>query len=541
MPYNIIKDKSGDDMERNEFGKNLAALRKQKGLTQAELAEKLHFTFQSVSNWERGVSSPDLETLTRLGGFFGVSTDELLLRERRQIRERPPARRAARAKYSLYPTGSALAFKITLPVTAGIFALEFALLLSSRTPAAALAALIFAVIYALIFLADAILLFVSKKFDARSPAAKAFFALLAANCALALVGEFLKNAAALLVTALLLLPINIAAHILVWFVFPNRADGENKGAAKSYAVAAVVLAATFIADFFLESLLLTLAEVLCELLLLFFLQSGKQDKMVGGYYAPSATEKADRNGKNVPQAIPEEYRASAFRPAQGSSGVSAAEQYAYRPRKEHAYSRPLIHPRIPLIVSAAAVLSVLLLTVLWHGKRSYVAALLTFGCWALAPFAAFTVFFIAKKGSGRLWLDMLFFVALTAAAVSGFLITAYSYRTSVLLLPTSVPRWFIALTLALFCACVCYAAFAFRNGTNLSRAGNAVLNACAAAAAVGYSAFMYFAYILPTENPCEYAMPVFFLFDILLSATAFFLQFAKADRMRAAKTKPARK
>ena len=178
---------------------------------------------------------------------------------------------------------------------------------------------------------------------------------------------------------------------------------------------------------------------------------------------------------------------------------------------------------------------------LWHGKRSYVAALLTFGCWALAPFAAFTVFFIAKKGSGRLWLDMLFFVALTAAAVSGFLITAYSYRTSVLLLPTSVPRWFIALTLALFCACVCYAAFAFRNGTNLSRAGNAVLNACAAAAAVGYSAFMYFAYILPTENPCEYAMPVFYLFDILLSATAFFLQFAKADRMRAAKTKPARK
>ena len=99
MPYNIIKDKSGDDMERNEFGKNLAALRKQKGLTQAELAEKLHFTFQSVSNWERGVSSPDLETLTRLAGFFGVSTDELLLRERRQIRERPPARRAARAEY----------------------------------------------------------------------------------------------------------------------------------------------------------------------------------------------------------------------------------------------------------------------------------------------------------------------------------------------------------------------------------------------------------------------------------------------------------
>lgn len=397
MPYNIIKDKSGDDMERNEFGKNLAALRKQKGLTQAELAEKLHFTFQSVSNWERGVSSPDLETADAAGRIFRREYGQTPF-TRTQADTGTPARAARRAGgIFAVSDGSALAFKITLPVTAGIFALEFALLLSSRTPAAALAALIFAVIYALIFLADAILLFVSKKFDARSPAAKAFFALLAANCALALVGEFLKNAAALLVTALFLLPINIAAHILVWFVFPNRADGENKGAAKSYAVAAVVLAAAFIADFFLESLLLTLAEALCELLLLFFLQSGKQDKMVGGYYAPSATEKADRNGKNVPQAIPEEYRASAFRPAQGSSGVSAAEQYAYRPRKEHAYSRPLIHPRIPLIVSAAAVLSVLLLTVLWHGKRSYVAALLTFGCWALAPFAAFTVFSSPKR------------------------------------------------------------------------------------------------------------------------------------------------
>ena len=51
-----------ENMENN-VGKNIAALRRARGLTQAELAGQLHFTYQAVSNWERGVSVPDADTL----------------------------------------------------------------------------------------------------------------------------------------------------------------------------------------------------------------------------------------------------------------------------------------------------------------------------------------------------------------------------------------------------------------------------------------------------------------------------------------------
>ena len=64
--------------ENNALGQNIARLRKARGITQAELAEQLHFTYQAVSNWERGMSEPDSDTLLRLAVFFGVSTDELL-------------------------------------------------------------------------------------------------------------------------------------------------------------------------------------------------------------------------------------------------------------------------------------------------------------------------------------------------------------------------------------------------------------------------------------------------------------------------------
>ena len=43
-------------MDANKVGEHIAALRKEKGLTQLELAEKLHVTDKAVSRWERGVS-----------------------------------------------------------------------------------------------------------------------------------------------------------------------------------------------------------------------------------------------------------------------------------------------------------------------------------------------------------------------------------------------------------------------------------------------------------------------------------------------------
>ena len=62
----------------NDFGRFLYALRKRKGWTQTELADKLGVTNQAVSKWENGDSFPDTGLLVPISELFGVSVDELL-------------------------------------------------------------------------------------------------------------------------------------------------------------------------------------------------------------------------------------------------------------------------------------------------------------------------------------------------------------------------------------------------------------------------------------------------------------------------------
>ncbi len=60
------------------FEYKLAELRREKGLTQEELAYKMDVTRQSVSKWESGQSLPDLEKIIKLSELFGVTTDYLI-------------------------------------------------------------------------------------------------------------------------------------------------------------------------------------------------------------------------------------------------------------------------------------------------------------------------------------------------------------------------------------------------------------------------------------------------------------------------------
>lgn len=62
-----------------EFSNRLYELRKQKGLSQEELANRLNVTRQTISKWELGDSTPDMEKLMALSDLFGVSLDELVM------------------------------------------------------------------------------------------------------------------------------------------------------------------------------------------------------------------------------------------------------------------------------------------------------------------------------------------------------------------------------------------------------------------------------------------------------------------------------
>lgn len=60
------------------FGKNLKELRRERNLTQENVADILGVSFQSVSKWERGESYPDITMLPVIASFFKVTVDELL-------------------------------------------------------------------------------------------------------------------------------------------------------------------------------------------------------------------------------------------------------------------------------------------------------------------------------------------------------------------------------------------------------------------------------------------------------------------------------
>ena len=64
-----------------EFHEKLQELRKQRGMTQEELATALYVSRTAVSKWESGRGYPSIDSLKAISGFFGVSLDQLLSSE----------------------------------------------------------------------------------------------------------------------------------------------------------------------------------------------------------------------------------------------------------------------------------------------------------------------------------------------------------------------------------------------------------------------------------------------------------------------------
>ena len=80
---------------KETLAKNLSELRRERKITQQELAKKLNYSDKAVSRWEHGETLPDIETLCKICDIYGVKFEYLLQKEKpqggrfRQIDEMP--------------------------------------------------------------------------------------------------------------------------------------------------------------------------------------------------------------------------------------------------------------------------------------------------------------------------------------------------------------------------------------------------------------------------------------------------------------------
>lgn len=70
-----------------ELGNQIKKYRKQLNMSQDELAEKVYVTRQTISNWENEKNYPDVQSLLRLSSEFGVSLDELIKGDLKEMKE----------------------------------------------------------------------------------------------------------------------------------------------------------------------------------------------------------------------------------------------------------------------------------------------------------------------------------------------------------------------------------------------------------------------------------------------------------------------
>ena len=82
---------------KSQVAKNLGALRKQRGLTQADVAEKLNYSDKAISRWEKGDTLPDLNVLYEICQFYGITMNELIGEEEAKAKEDNITEKDARA------------------------------------------------------------------------------------------------------------------------------------------------------------------------------------------------------------------------------------------------------------------------------------------------------------------------------------------------------------------------------------------------------------------------------------------------------------
>ena len=72
-------------MTNKSMGDMISTLRKEKGMTQSELAEKINVTDKAVSKWERNLSCPDINSIPQLAQILDITIEELLNAQTKKV------------------------------------------------------------------------------------------------------------------------------------------------------------------------------------------------------------------------------------------------------------------------------------------------------------------------------------------------------------------------------------------------------------------------------------------------------------------------
>ena len=105
------------------ISRNIVNLRKEKGLTQIELADALHYSNKAISKWEKGDSLPDAETLYEIAKFFNVSIEYLFTNHDEVILNKEQANKIRKKEIIFYTSLVTIVCLLVYSVIALIFSI----------------------------------------------------------------------------------------------------------------------------------------------------------------------------------------------------------------------------------------------------------------------------------------------------------------------------------------------------------------------------------------------------------------------------------
>ena len=123
---------------KKTLGMMIAELRKEKGMTQLELAEKMGVTDKAVSKWERDLSCPDINSLPNLAEILGVTVDELMQIKREAENPKQSPKEIVQLIFKVVPLAMGVAVVVLsimdeLPIQSGFIMLGIGMFCAGMT------------------------------------------------------------------------------------------------------------------------------------------------------------------------------------------------------------------------------------------------------------------------------------------------------------------------------------------------------------------------------------------------------------------------